>query len=117
MRVSRKIFDNMPFHLFEIVLLVFFIFTSYLFVTVTRQARVLKDVPGPPSPNFLLGHVLQRRRSPAGTVHQDWMKRYGHVYKTYGLMFVSIFVAMREYTQYLTSYSAPNPPPDGSESG
>ena len=71
------------------VFLVLSLLATYVAVTVIRQTRVLKDVPGPPSPSLLLGHVLQRRRAPAGTLNREWMKVYGHAYKTYGMLLVS----------------------------
>ncbi|KAF8970724.1 cytochrome P450 [Flammula alnicola] len=51
------------------------------YFTITSR---LVDIPGPPSPSYMIGHLGELERAPMGTKMNVWAKRYGQTYKLRG---------------------------------
>ncbi|KAJ6486934.1 cytochrome P450 [Mycena sanguinolenta] len=61
------------------------IFLAVVFARLRTSRGLIKDIPGPPSPSWLFGNLLEIiLRVPYGECEFQWQKTYGMLYRTKG---------------------------------
>jgi hypothetical protein len=43
----------------------------------SRISSPLRDLPGPPNPSYLLGHIKQFQNADVLALQEDWVRQYG----------------------------------------
>lgn len=75
------------FSLVQYCLFAILAFVSYKIfsILISPYASPLRDLPGPPNPNWLYGHLVQIFHVEACTLHEKWIKEYGKTFRYKGL--------------------------------
>ncbi|KAJ6590624.1 cytochrome P450 [Mycena vulgaris] len=61
------------------------VFLAVVFARFRRVGDLIKDIPGPPSPSWLFGNLLELiLEVPYGVFEFQWQKKYGSLYRTKG---------------------------------
>ncbi|KAJ6631106.1 cytochrome P450 [Mycena sp. CBHHK59/15] len=61
------------------------VFLAVVIARIRRPRDVIKDIPGPPSPSWLFGNLIELiLEVPYGVFEFQWQKRYGPLYRTKG---------------------------------
>jgi hypothetical protein len=66
------------------------VFAAFRLMTFLRRKTHLVDLPGPPSPSWLLGHVTVVLRDDDQQLHQEWVETYGTVLRYLALFGVRL---------------------------